>query len=147
MNPSVRLFATVLGYAGLLPFLAATAAIFSSDPTVSGPGLYALTVYAAVFLSFMGAVHWGLAMRSDHAVARWQLAASVVPLLTAGLLVVVLPPPSTLIGLGVAFLVLLGFDLLAVRQGLAPDWYARLRVPLTVLSCVALWTAAWELSH
>lgn len=147
MNTSVRPFATVLGYAGLLPFLAATAAIFSSDPTVSGPALYALTVYAAVILSFMGAVHWGLAMQSDRAAARWQLAASVVPLLAACLLVVVLPPHSALIGLGVAFLVLLGADLLAVRQGLAPGWYTRLRVPLTVLTCAALWTAAWELNR
>jgi hypothetical protein len=70
-----------------------------------------------------------------------------VPLLAAWLLVVVLPPDVALIGLGVAFLVVLGADLVAARQGLAPGWYARLRVPLTLLSSAALWTAAWELGR
>ena len=45
--------------------------MFADSPAISGVALYVLTVYAAVILSFIGAVHWGLAMNGAHTLARW----------------------------------------------------------------------------
>ena len=121
--------------------------MFADSPAISGVALYVLTVYAAVILSFIGAVHWGLAMNGAHTLARWQLGLSVAPALAAWLLLVTLPPWSALIGLGVAFLVVLAGDLLAIKYGLAPTGYARICVVSTGVVCASLWTAAWTLAH
>lgn len=146
-NPHIPPLARALGYAGLLPFLAGTGALFSPDPTVSGPALYALTVYAAVILSFMGAVHWGLAMANAQAPARAQLGASVLPALLGWGALVALPPREALVVFGGLFAALLVADWLAVRAALAPRWYLSLRLPLTVVVCACLWTAAWSLGR
>jgi len=51
----------LLGYAGLFPFFAAAAAALLGPPPWRGAALSALAAYGAVILSFLGAVHWGLA--------------------------------------------------------------------------------------
>ena len=137
--------ATVLGYAGLIPFVAGTAALFSSDPAVSGPALYSLTVYAAVILSFMGAVHWGLAMQHNVDTGHWQLGLSVLPALVAWASLSLQAPRDSLITLAIAFVVLLMADLWAIARHLVPSWYRTLRVPLTIVVVVALGVAAWRL--
>lgn len=137
----------MLGYAGLLPFLGASAAMFSADPVTSGVGLYVLSLYAVVILAFMGAVHWGLALARPGPSVRLQLGLSVLPALAGWAALAALPPRSALVAIGGAFAVLLAADLIAVRGGLAPHWYGRLRVPLTVVVCGALWTAAWTLGR
>ena len=121
--------------------------MFADSPAISGVALYVLTVYAAVILSFIGAVHWGLAMNGAHTLARWQLGLSVTPALAAWLLMATLPPLGALIGLGAGFLVVLGGDLLAIKYGLAPPSYARLCTVSSVIICAALWTAAWTLAR
>jgi Protein of unknown function (DUF3429) len=49
-----------------------------------------------------------------------------------------IPSTAALIGLIVGFLALLAYDLSTVRQGLAPRWYASLRVQLTLAVMVLL---------
>lgn len=137
--------AAVLGYAGLIPFVAGTAALFSSDPAVSGPALYSLTVYAAVILSFMGAVHWGLAMQHKTDTGLWQLGLSVLPALVAWASLSLQAPRGSLITLAIAFAVLLVADLWALAKHLVPSWYRGLRIPLTIVVIVSLGVAAWHL--
>ena len=140
MNKPV--FATVLGYAGLIPFIAGAAALFSEDPSISGPALYSLTVYAAVILSFMGAVHWGLAMQHHADSGHWQLGLSVVPALVAWLSLSLQAPRESLITLAIAFSVLLLGDLWALSKHLVPSWYRGLRIPLTIVVVISLLVAA-----
>jgi hypothetical protein len=69
-----------LGYAGLLPFLAGAAGVWwlpVGSNAMAGAGLAA---YAAVIVSFLGGIHWGLGFRDRTSLSFvW----SVVPSLLA----------------------------------------------------------------
>jgi len=58
---------TVLGYAGLLPFGALALALWWPDSVHQAPLSFALLAYGASIASFLGAIHWGLAMRDNMA--------------------------------------------------------------------------------
>lgn len=131
-----------LGGFGLLPFVAGAALVVGSDVTWV---MHALRYYAAVILSFMGGVHWGLAIAdfgggADRSSSWMRLGGSVLPALFAWLGLLLLPVPGLLVT-AAAFAILLLGDLLAVRKGMAPLWYARLRLPLTAVVVVCLITA------
>lgn len=55
---------TALGYAGLLPFIALALAAWLAPAAYRTHAAFALLAYGATIASFMGAIHWGLAMRS-----------------------------------------------------------------------------------
>jgi Protein of unknown function (DUF3429) len=127
--------ALVLGAAGVLPFLAlAVAPAFDLAP-FGRPPLEVLALYAAIILSFMGAVHWGLAMariggNRDH---TWQYVMSVLPALVGWFALAFLPLGAAFVILAITFGLLLVYDLRAIRLQRAPVWYARLRWPLTLI--------------
>jgi hypothetical protein len=108
----------------------------------AGPAAGALVLYAAIILSFMGGAQWGLAVSAQAAgpalLAR-RLALSVLPALAAFALALV-PERAALLGLAAVFGALLAYDVMTVRAGLAPPWYARLRIQLTaaVVLCLLL---------
>ncbi len=54
--------AWALGIAGLLPFVAGAAGLWLLPPEWGGLAALALLTYAAVIVSFLGGIHWGLAM-------------------------------------------------------------------------------------
>ena len=56
---------TILGYAGLLPFGALAMALWWPGGVHQGPLAFALLAYGATIASFLGAIHWGLAMRAE----------------------------------------------------------------------------------
>ncbi|WP_172437709.1 DUF3429 domain-containing protein [Acidithiobacillus marinus] len=59
---SVRM-ARTLGWAGIIPLIIANLGVWK------GYGVVALTLgnmYAAIILSFLGAIHWGLAMNREY---------------------------------------------------------------------------------
>jgi len=129
-----------LGIAGLLPFLAAAVLCWTAPEEWRGIALYALAAYGAVILSFLGAVHWGLALRAPAAEA-WaaapRLGLGVVPSLVAwaGLLMPA-GPGMLLIALGL--LATAGVESVAARRGLLPPDYLRLRwgLSLGAAACV-----------
>ncbi|TVR62101.1 MAG: DUF3429 domain-containing protein [Candidatus Competibacteraceae bacterium] len=129
-----------LGGLGLLPFAAPVAVLWLGPADWEGEAWRVLRAYAAVILSFVGAIHWGAALRENEAGRLWRaMGWSVVPALVAWV-ALLLAPPS-----GVALL-LLGFgaqywmDRWAVAAGWLPGWYGRLRRILTsgVVACLAL---------
>jgi hypothetical protein len=128
-----------LGGLGLIPFVAGALMVI----TVEASWAYdPLRYYAAAILSFMGGVQWGLAMTDARAEGEsrllWlRLSMSVVPSLIAWL-ALLLPAPLDLVVIAAAFGLLLLSDLFAVRQGWAPAWYPRLRIPLTGIVLAAL---------
>lgn len=127
--------ALTLGVAGLVPFVGLfIAEIWGLEPFGRAPMLV-LAQYAATTLSFMGAIHWGLAMgefggRRD---ASWTYAASVVPALIAWFALAFFPLPVALRIMSAAYALLLFYDMGAVRRGFAPAWYTNLRWPLTLV--------------
>ena len=79
--------AWALGVAGLLPFVAGAAGLWLLPPEWAGLAALALLTYAAVIVSFLGGIHWGLAMPLAHT-RRGLLVWGVLPglLAWAGLL-------------------------------------------------------------
>lgn len=129
-----------LGAAGVIPFAAGALGAWSLPAPWDLWALQAQVFYGACILSFMGAVHWGLAMADYGAPPgpSWQrLGGSVVPALLAWGALLLTP----VLGLAVLILTFAGLfmaDLRAAKAGLAPAWYPRLRKPLTLLVILSL---------
>lgn len=135
--------AKVLGAAGLLPFMVGAGYLLFGPLSAAQYVFNALTIYGAVILSFMGAIHWGLALtRPEHETARWYGIGVVPALLGWGAALVGLAGAYMLALslLGAGFALVLAVDRLSVSAGFAPRWYLRLRWPLTlvVLVCLAV---------
>ncbi len=135
--------AYALGLAGALPFVALAVAAWTTVPERVPVVERWLVAYGAVILAFVGALHWGLAMRADAVIARpWAvLGWSVAPAL-AGWIALVLPAPAAIVVLMAAFLAHLAMDRRRAAALGAADWYLRLRGALTTLVCASL-AAAW----
>jgi predicted lysophospholipase L1 biosynthesis ABC-type transport system permease subunit len=120
-----------IGLAGMLPFLTGSPRIFIS---------HALVAYGATILSFLGGVHWGLAIGSPDNSGREKLPArlilSVIPSL-AGWAALLVADATGLLILALAIAMMLWVDLRATRLNEAPSWYPKLRIPLT---CVVVAT-------
>lgn len=128
-----------VGGFGLVPFVAGAGLALATDLPWA---IDALRFYAAVILSFLGGVHWGLAIADfgappGHGAGWTRLGGSVLPALIAWVCLL-LPPAPGLLAMALAFAALLAADLLAVRRALAPPWYPRLRIPLTFVVAVCL---------
>ena len=131
-----------LGASGALPFVALAALIAGDLAGARDFFGLALNAYAALILSFLGGVQWGLTIAHAGVDALWgRLLAAVAPSLV-GWCALLLAPPAGQLLLAAAFLAVLAVDLRAHGQGLAPRWYGRLRWPLTVTVVLSLLLAA-----
>lgn len=128
-----------LGYGGLLPFLALTPAslLDHHHGAVWSDALYA---YGAIILSFIGALHWGLAMSLPELTERQRSACfawSVVPALIAWPAVLFSPPLAAPL-LVVGFIAHYLQDRRLARQATLPGWYLPLRLRLSSVAVVCL---------
>jgi hypothetical protein len=129
--------ALVLGGAGLIPFLAGVAGVWTLDYPDFFLALNLMMAYAAVVLAFLGAVHWGLAL-AQEAAGNWRrLAPSVLPAL-AGWFALMLPNALGLLLLAIGFAGAFLADRAAVTANRAPAWYRALRKPLTLVVLAGL---------
>jgi hypothetical protein len=139
--------ALLLGLAGLIPFLWSAATHLS--PALLGwagqwlspmfLGAYVGLTYGTVILSFMSGVLWGFATRAEGREAAAAYTLSVIPALWVFFMVTDASANST-IYLAAGFVGLLMLDAVFSFWGLAPRWWLRLRVMLTVVvvACLAL---------
>lgn len=134
---TLPLNAWLLGYAGVIPFLllflviSLDTAILTVDEGQAGSWLLA---YAAVILSFLGAVHWGVALTASNNVppvrVRRLFTYSVLPSLFAWL--------ALLLPLKLAFFTMMLLVVLAyfadkfLLFSLIDSQYQKLRLHLTV---------------
>lgn len=140
-NASVALPRTVawLGYGGLLPFIALLPASML-DPHHGVVWSDALYGYGAIILSFVGALHWGMAMSLPDLSERQRslcFAWSVVPALIAWpafLFSPMLAAPLLVVGFIVHYLQ----DRRLARQATLPGWYLPLRLRLTSVAVICL---------
>lgn len=128
-----------LGHGGLLPFIG-LALLVVADPLRGPMWAHALVGYGAVILSFVGALHWGVAMLAptlDPAARRRAYLWSVVPALVAW-------PATLLAGPAAGVILLFGFashlmqDLKLAGPAALPAWYLPLRWRLTVVAWLCL---------
>ena len=135
----------VLGLGGLLPFWALALAKATGWPHGLPPGEVAgmLATYGATILSFLGGIRWGVAVATrDQPRVATDYVFGVTPQLFAwGALV--LPDPWRFAVLAVGVLALGPIDRNLVARGLAPDWFGRLRMLLSLGAGAALLVAAF----
>ena len=137
--------AKILGFGGLIPFAVTSASVFVLNGNDQLMALDIMLHYSAVILSFLGAVHWGagLASLNDRSGTRsdtWiRLGWSVTPALVAWLAIQMNLLPS-LITFILGFTGTFIFDVWSGKKGWLPNWYVKLRKPLSliVLICLAL---------
>ena len=72
-----------LGYGGLIPFVSLALAAWLLDPADRARSVSALLGYGATIRSFLGAIHWGVAMRDGSAPSTSLLVWGVIPSLVA----------------------------------------------------------------
>jgi hypothetical protein len=139
--------ALILGLAGLIPFLWSAATHLS--PALAGwagqwlppmfLGAYVGLTYGTVILSFMSGVLWGFATKTEGRGAAVAYTLSVIPALWVFFMVTD-ASANSVIYLAAGFVGLLFLDTIYSVWGLAPRWWLRLRVMLTVVvvACLAL---------
>jgi hypothetical protein len=138
MQQRLHGMATLLGVAGLIPFVVCGVLSLGQDTTYAHSMLWALLSYGAVILAFLGGVHWGFALEAgseqSSRTERLRLLFGVLPALVgwlALLVSLVLPPWIGLLILAVGFLGTVLVEARASRHGLVPPRYMWLRWALS----------------
>ena len=127
--------ARTLGHLGLLPFVLGALLVWVVNDEAHGHVTLALSAYAALILSFLGGIHWGVAFRLSAPPALF-LIWGVLPSLVAWL-AVLMPPRAGLVVHGAMLVVCYAVDRkLYPTQGLAHWLGLRFRLSaVAALSC------------
>ncbi|CDS54050.1 hypothetical protein [Polaromonas sp. CG9_12] len=133
--------ARALGLAGLLPFVAGAAAL----AMLQAPGLQAwagtaLVAYGALIASFLGGIHWGLAMVGQQTVSL-RLGWGVLPSLLAWI-AVLLPPSAGLVLLAALLVICYVVDRRLYASAGLSRWLG-LRLQLTAVATASCLAGAW----
>lgn len=118
-----------LGYAGLLPFVAALLGFVFGGEARSAYFAQQFIAYGAVILSFVGAVHWGLALGSGQ-LAVMRMSISILPALLAWAALLLPATAAAWVLLG-GFLALRAWEAMPPVCHTLPAWYRALRTRLT----------------
>ncbi|HAN80729.1 MAG: DUF3429 domain-containing protein [Gammaproteobacteria bacterium] len=116
---------TRLGYLGLIPFVAGAVTALLSEELLS-LAFQAFILYSLAILSFMGGVHWGLALIIGTRQST-RLLISVVPVIVAWICLIALPAPLTLAVLGGCFIAQWFIDRPILAELPIPSWYLEMR--------------------
>lgn len=130
-----------LGFGGLLPFVV-LALLGVWDVHHRELWQKMLLSYGAVILSFVGALHWAVAMvhpATQNQPANGVYAWSVMPSLVAWVALLVSPVLGATLLLG-GLLAHYRQDLRLARALALPGWYLPLRLQLTAVACLCLAT-------
>jgi len=144
----IRRLAWLLAITGVLIFAVMTAFLFSGEHHVRIPAIAALVTFAAVVISYVGGIEFGLALREEGSSERIRALAmsmSALPSL-ASWGVFWLPSPQQQIGAAIGLFVLVWFsDLYFAHRGLIPSWFVDMRTAVTAIACVILGVAFYLL--
>ena len=132
--------ALLLGYGGLIPFVTLSLATWFLTSHWLVQAHEALLLYASIILTFMGAIHWGVAMTRSAVPSNIDLSFSVIPALIAWFAFFTTQSINYVI-LYISFVGLCLIDSRGSKQGNLPGWYPKLRVPLTTVVVISLISA------
>ena len=128
---------TRLGYAGLAPFGLLPALMWLVDSDLLPFVSVALASYAAVIVSFLGGVHWGIGFMKADAAPRFHFIWGVIPSLLAWL-ALMMPAYAALPLLGLVLVACYAVDRQTYPAAELANWLP-MRLRLTVvatLSCL-----------
>jgi hypothetical protein len=135
-----------LSAGGLLPFVVIVSAMWALPTAYTPTLLFWLTSYAAMILTFAGALHWGISMLHPDMTEQDQsvfMAWSVVPALV-GWISLLMPPKTGLLLLIATFVIQYAADRQLAQRFRLPGWHLRLRAGLSAVAALCLVLA---LSH
>lgn len=147
LNVAARHPARLLGLAGLIPFVGLTVAIHALEAQRTSLA-QAQLAYGATIVSFIGALHWGLAMRDAglDATAQWRaLGWGVMPSLFAWC-ALLLPLPIGLWLLAAVVPACWWMDVRLSRALSLEPWFMQLRTLLSAIVTVCLLLSALALA-
>ncbi len=127
---------SLLGFGGLAPFGLAALGTHSGIDALVLYGFLGGTAYGAVILSFLGAVHWGLAMQGDR--SHYWYVWSITPALFGFASLLLFDVEMRVVALIPLFALTWLVDGQAAKYGLIPNWYMRLRSTLTAGAVTSL---------
>ena len=140
----IRRLAWLLAITGTLIFAVMTAFLFTSETHIRIPAIAALVTFAAVVISYLGGIEFGLALREEgtnEPIRALAMSMSALPSL-ASWGVFWLPSPRQQIGVAIGLFVLVWVaDLYLARRGLIPSWFVDLRTAVTFIACAILGVA------
>ena len=144
----VRRIVWIFSIAGAVVLAGITAMLFSGQSHIRIPAIAALVTFAAVILSYLGGIEWGLALQESAGTERTRAVAlgfSTLPALAAwGILWA--PSPQWQVGGALAlFVAVWAADLWLARHGLIPSWFVDMRTAVTAAVCVILGVALYLL--
>lgn len=134
----------LLTFIGILPFIVITAGLWldMGDRSMWGA---ALVSYAVMILSFIGGIHWGLALTSTQTgTARKMMFIESSVFVFAGWVVALSPIilPYKLIGLMILYGNIWVADKLYARRLSLPEWFLQARSVSTIIVMLCLVLAA-----
>lgn len=134
----------LLSLLGTLPFIAASALVWLGPTTHTAIALQALVTYAAVILSFLGGIQWGIGIsvcESAPKSAHSLFLLSVVPSLLSWAMLFIDAASAKLIVAVCLFGFVWVIDALLLLQKLIPSWFFRLRCIVTSIVIASLLAA------
>jgi FtsH-binding integral membrane protein len=142
----LRRTAWLLGFLGLIPFVGLALSFVLMEPSARPMLAHALLLYSVCIISFLGGIHWGIAMVFHELPVVYvvtSLVWSVLPALMAWPLSL-MPITQALPWATAALVLILAVDLRLNKHYPIPHWFASLRSILTVVACLSL-GLAWAL--
>ena len=136
--------ASWLTYLGMVPFLICALAIvhgFEQEKTV-----FILRAYAAVIVSFISGIHWGISMKDTEHQTQWLLISSNIITLLAWASLLMPNAISALLTLSALLILLVCIDskLYSMRQ--IDVWFMKLRWRATLCVVISLVASSLMLS-
>ncbi len=150
--PQVPLLMKVLSYAGIIPFIGLFLIIWLQPPQIvidlTNTALW-MMAYAAIILSFLGAIHWGMLLNSsDQEISSVRITQMLIwgasPAVLAWLCML-LPIPIALIALAVLIVLAYVVDRLWILAT-ASAGYSTLRLHLTLAVATLLLLSGLKLA-
>lgn len=122
--------ATLLGYAGLIPFIGIPLLVVLDFVSLSEGALY-FSQYSAIILSFFGGIHWHDALQNKR--HQFQMYIAMLPSIVAWVALITLATKYTLMLFPLAYGLILIYDLKTLTL---PASYKAMRVQLTSIVIV-----------
>ena len=138
---NVPLLPLLLGLAGTIPFIFLSLSIWIFSYELKLLAIINLINYSVVILSFIGAIHWGVAMvRNENNYKSYLI--SIMPALLSWFLLsfmgFIVSLMTIFIILMFLFLGMFFIDVKAVKEKIIPQWYLSLRKIITVIVFLSL---------
>ena len=127
----------VLGLAGLIPFWGLAFVVVFAEKSLSFSALKLQIAYGAIILSFLGGIHWGIAVQSIEK-ATWSRMGWGIILSLVGWGAIFTPHIYSIAILGMALFSALVVDLKLVDNYSEGAWYRTLRFILSFGAISAL---------